>query len=327
MTHNPHFSIVIPVYNREREIRRALDSCLNQDFHDYEIIVVDDASTDRSLGVMREYENQGVIVVAREVNGGEWPARNAGLAVARGDWIVPFDSDDALLPDALTRIYEYTAHASDDVERIGFMLRYVDGRVSPFPPPSGAVLLYGDFIGWLENTQIHDVLTVTRRRAFLPVPWPAATASGILYHLDFAKRYGTRWVPAIAAIVHTDAANRLSLTYGEEAARQVRRARDELEEIRLIIAKHGSILERLGPGAYRSLLRRRTVCFILAGERWNAVKSGARQLWSYPRAGLQWAAFLSALFGVRATRFALAMKWNLLERKRKRICREWAKKL
>ena len=53
----PYFSIVIPVFNRRREIRRAMDSCLNQEFKDFELIVVDDASNDDSVAVIENYSD------------------------------------------------------------------------------------------------------------------------------------------------------------------------------------------------------------------------------------------------------------------------------
>src|SRR5689334_11061097 len=95
------FSIVIPVHNRERHIRRAVASALAQTFGDYELILVDDCSTDTSLAVMQGLAAPNVRVVTRDKRGGVGGARNTGIAVARGDWIVFLDSDDELVPGAL----------------------------------------------------------------------------------------------------------------------------------------------------------------------------------------------------------------------------------
>src|ERR1044071_906289 len=100
------FSIVIPVYNRETHIGRTVASALAQTFGDYELILVDDCSTDNSLAVIRRFAASNVRVISRDKPGGVGGARNPGVAVARGDWIVFLDSDDELVPRALDVMFE-----------------------------------------------------------------------------------------------------------------------------------------------------------------------------------------------------------------------------
>ena len=99
----PFFSIIIPSLNGEKHIRDALDSCIEQSFTDYEIIVVCDSCTDRTAEVAREY-TQNVIEVDCHRDG---LARNAGIDAARGKWILFLDDDDWWLHEfCLQQIWE-----------------------------------------------------------------------------------------------------------------------------------------------------------------------------------------------------------------------------
>ena len=90
-------SIIIPVYNTGERLRRCLDSVLTQTFKDFECLVIDDGSTDSSFSIIKEYVSaDNRIKVFRKENGGVSSARNLGLDVAKGEWIVFLDSDDIL---------------------------------------------------------------------------------------------------------------------------------------------------------------------------------------------------------------------------------------
>lgn len=96
-------SIIIPVYNVEPYLRYSIDSVLAQDYRNFEIILVDDGSTDGSGAICDKYALEcGVISVIHKKNGGLSSARNAGLDVAKGDYIMFLDSDDYLHPKALS---------------------------------------------------------------------------------------------------------------------------------------------------------------------------------------------------------------------------------
>ena len=91
----PKLSIIIPIYNAENSLARCLDSILNQGFRDYELLLVNDGSTDSSLRICNQYAGaDNRILVIDKVNGGVSSARNAGLEAACGDWITFIDSDD-----------------------------------------------------------------------------------------------------------------------------------------------------------------------------------------------------------------------------------------
>lgn len=92
-------SVVIPAFNAGRFIRRTIDSVLAQTYCDYEIIVVDDGSTDDTPEVVKSY-GQKVRYIYQE-NAGDGPARNTGIAAAKGEWIAFLDHDDEWLPQKL----------------------------------------------------------------------------------------------------------------------------------------------------------------------------------------------------------------------------------
>lgn len=97
-------SVIVPVYNMaaEGKLQFCLDSLVNQTISDYEIIAVDDASTDNSLEILREYAGkypEKVRVLAHEVNRRQGGAKNTGLKAATGQWVGFIDSDDWVTPD------------------------------------------------------------------------------------------------------------------------------------------------------------------------------------------------------------------------------------
>ncbi len=97
---NPVISVIIPVYNREKHIVKCIESVLSQSFEDFEVILIDDGSSDRSPQICDEYAQKDTRVkVIHKANGGVSSARNEGIKVACGEYITFVDSDDCLLPN------------------------------------------------------------------------------------------------------------------------------------------------------------------------------------------------------------------------------------
>jgi glycosyltransferase involved in cell wall biosynthesis len=94
-------SVIVPTYNRERFVVKALDSVLNQSFTDYEIIVIDDGSTDGTRKALEAYLNK--IKYIYQDNSGASAARNAGVKAANGEWLAFLDSDDEWKVDYLSK--------------------------------------------------------------------------------------------------------------------------------------------------------------------------------------------------------------------------------
>jgi glycosyltransferase involved in cell wall biosynthesis len=96
-------SIVVPLYNKEKHIKRAIDSVFAQTIQDFELIVIDDGSTDKSAQVVKEIKDYRVRLI-RQVNQGEGAARNRGIDEARFDLVAFLDADDAWKPQFLETI-------------------------------------------------------------------------------------------------------------------------------------------------------------------------------------------------------------------------------
>ena len=102
----PKISVIIPVYNVEKYLKRCADSVLQQTLNDLEIILVDDGSPDNSPAICDQYAAEDTrIRVIHKKNGGLASARNAGMKVAQGEYIFFLDSDDWLEPDGMERLY------------------------------------------------------------------------------------------------------------------------------------------------------------------------------------------------------------------------------
>lgn len=110
----PKISVIVPVYNVEKYLNRCIDSILNQTFEDFELILVDDGSTDKSLKICDEYKiKDGRIKVIHKKNGGVSSARNTGIDKATGEYITFVDSDDYISNDTLNILLDSNYQDSD----------------------------------------------------------------------------------------------------------------------------------------------------------------------------------------------------------------------
>lgn len=117
-----YFSMILPVYNVEKYLKRCLTSILNQNFTEYEIILVDDGSTDLSGKICDEYSNQyPFIQTIHKENGGLSSARNEGLKRASGKYIFMIDSDDWIEDNALEKLYDYTKNQDIDIVKFDYI--------------------------------------------------------------------------------------------------------------------------------------------------------------------------------------------------------------
>lgn len=117
-------SVIVPCYNVEPYLDRTL-ACLSRQWDgrtDYEIILVNDASTDKTIDKLNDFKSrnpENVIVIDKEVNCGAAQARNSGLDVARGEWIVFFDPDDALVDNGYSSLLKLTQDETFDILSFG----------------------------------------------------------------------------------------------------------------------------------------------------------------------------------------------------------------
>lgn len=106
---NPLISIIVPVYNGDKYLSRCVDSILNQTFQNWELLLVDDGSTDKSGEICDEYATKDKRVKAfHKENGGVSSARNIGLDNVKGDWITFVDADDELIQNSFSNDYIFS---------------------------------------------------------------------------------------------------------------------------------------------------------------------------------------------------------------------------
>jgi len=163
---SPFFTVVIPTYNRPNLLKRAVVSVLSQTFEDFELIIVDDHSTDDTGSIVKSFSDPRIQYSINHRKKGACGARNVGIFSAKGKWVAFLDDDDVWLPDKLKAQYELIRKEKQTIGLVctdyaifkekGQNPRIVKNR------PSGWVmdkLLYGGSIGCLSSTCIRsDIL-------------------------------------------------------------------------------------------------------------------------------------------------------------------------
>ena len=128
MNNNPKISIIVPVYNVEQYLPRCIDSILNQSFADFDLLLIDDGSKDKSGTICDEYAaKDSRIRVFHKKNGGVSSARNTGLDNARGEWLSFIDGDDEITEGYFDIRQE---HEGVDVIIKPYCVEHADGRVT-----------------------------------------------------------------------------------------------------------------------------------------------------------------------------------------------------
>lgn len=123
-------SVIVPVYKAEAYLHRCVDSLLAQETEDYEIILVNDGSPDGSQAIIKEYAARYPEMIRAILleNGGQARARNAGIEMARGDYIGFVDSDDWVKPHMFSRLLEAAETRNSDLVICDILACYADGR-------------------------------------------------------------------------------------------------------------------------------------------------------------------------------------------------------
>jgi glycosyltransferase involved in cell wall biosynthesis len=153
----PRVSVVIPVYNREPYVGQAIASVLAQTFGDFELLVIDDGSTDGTRDVVRAFGDPRIRLLCHASNRGIARARNAGVDAARGEYLAFLDSDDVALPERLAEQVDFLDHHPDHAA-VGAWIDWMDdrgrptGRVKRRPPRPDDVSALRLFRQGIENT-------------------------------------------------------------------------------------------------------------------------------------------------------------------------------
>lgn len=104
---NPKITVLMPVYNCELYIKQAIDSILNQTFLDFEFIIIDDASTDETLSIIKSYHDSRIKLIEKPLNTGYTNSLNYGLSIAKGEYIARMDGDDISFPERFEKQIDF----------------------------------------------------------------------------------------------------------------------------------------------------------------------------------------------------------------------------
>lgn len=121
---NPMVSIIIPTYNRADKIGTSIESVLAQTYPHFELIIVDDGSTDHTHQIVKAYQDERIRYYRQAENAGQAKARNYGIKMAQYEYLAFEDSDDLWLPQKLERQMKVFEHADDAVGMVYHKLRY-----------------------------------------------------------------------------------------------------------------------------------------------------------------------------------------------------------
>jgi len=157
-TDSPFFTVIIPTHNRSNLLNRAVTSVLDQTFEDFEIIIVDDHSTDDTSSAVKLFSDPRIHHMLNNRTKGACGARNVGILSAKGKWVAFLDDDDVWLPEKLKFQYELAQRVDKNVGLIctdyGIYKEKKDNPVIRKNRPSGWVsdkLLYGGIIACLSS--------------------------------------------------------------------------------------------------------------------------------------------------------------------------------
>lgn len=173
----PYFSVILPIFNVENYLERCIESVLSQNFTDYEVILVDDGSTDNSSRICDEYAGKyGFIKVIHKVNNGLSSARNAGLDMSSGKYILWFDSDDWVEKNTLSLIRNSIGKKEPDVVKFNYVRHIEKGIV---------VCKSNSKPGWYKGKEKIDKLI---KLAFRTAGNYGLSACMHAYRIDFLKK-------------------------------------------------------------------------------------------------------------------------------------------
>lgn len=131
MNSAPLISVIVPAYNVEKYIKTCLNSLINQTYSNFEIIVINDGSTDQTEKILNEYESNSKIRIFSQENGGLSAARNQGLKLANGELVCFIDSDDSVKSDYLEKLAApFFEDSNIDITVCGYQEKFENSEIN-----------------------------------------------------------------------------------------------------------------------------------------------------------------------------------------------------
>ena len=201
-------SIIVPCYNVEASLRKTLDSLLCQNYTDYEIITINDGSTDSTLSILKEYEkNFQMVKVIDKKNGGVSSARNLGLDMAQGEYIFFLDSDDYVYPNFFKIITEELQKKRyPGIIAFGFFWEKKKRNVAP---KATGMKYFKRFLLGYENIMIWSFIAKKSLYDKYSLKFDSSLSYAEDYHLFYRLFYLSQDIHTIKTILihYTDNAN------------------------------------------------------------------------------------------------------------------------
>lgn len=178
---NPYFTVILPIYNVKKYLKRCVESVLAQSFTDYEMILVDDGSTDGSKQICDYYaEKYNFIKVIHKANGGLSDARNTGFGKAEGKYVLWFDPDDWVERNTLSLIFSAVGNLEPDIVKFNYV-RHDKGKI---------ICLSNAESGLYTGTQIDDLIKL----AFSTAGNYGLSACMHAYKREFLEKNGLSFI-------------------------------------------------------------------------------------------------------------------------------------
>lgn len=188
----PLISIIVPVYNSEKTLNRCVDSIFNQTFCDWELLLIDDGSTDQSGEICNQYASKDQrIKVFHKNNGGVSSARNEGIKRSKGDYILMLDSDDSLEPETCERLISMSEYKNTDCIVFGFKQK--SGSIWTAVEDKDYISISDfkkDFIYWLSTELLSSSVNKLYKKCLIKDLYPENISFGedLIFCLSYLKQ-------------------------------------------------------------------------------------------------------------------------------------------
>jgi glycosyltransferase involved in cell wall biosynthesis len=262
-------TVVTCTYNRARTLPRAIKSLLAQDYPEWELIIVDDGSSDDSVSVAEQYTDSRIRLIRHAWNKGASAAKNTGLDNIRGEWFTFLDSDDEMIvPDALSRLLRVSKDVDERINAVTCnCLDSVTGKFTGIGLTRDQYLDYqtilescsGEFWGLTKSSLLQGDRFNPDLRGYEDVLWHRIDKRACRYYIHQGLR-----------IYHTEGSDRLCLPGSQEP-----KTRKSLYVTYKTLLKEREYLEdyrRFRKGSYADILNAACLSFIEQGDRRRAIK-------------------------------------------------------
>lgn len=248
------FSVIMPVYNREKTLERALNSLQQQRYHNFEVIIVDDGSTDNSVGKITPYlTDTRFRLLQLPQNSGVNRARNCGLTQisADSDWVTFLDSDDEFTLSALSEVAAVIAE-HPAVKDFCFAVQYLDGSPASWLSGNQQLFSYPDLIKKdikPAGEWVHVIAAaLVRQKQFL---YEEKVRNGFesLAYLRLAQQYQVLYSTRVVRLYHLDVEGLSRIATKTQA-----KSKDEIIGYSLFLQEFGDMVSRYNKADYALLM-------------------------------------------------------------------------